>query len=264
MFGGRGNDTLIGGLDNDSLNGGAGNDTADYRQSQGPLEVDLRTGLAIIDVPDGIEADALVAIESVDGTTFSDVISGDNGANFLNGLPGNDEIFGRRGNDAITGGPGDDTLRGGRGNDAISGGSDNDEVLGGRGGDFLFGNAGDDLIRGGRGSDIIDGGTGQDTILYRAGDVRAQLANAQDNLVNFRPLFDTIRFEGVFDPDTRASDVFFANNVNGAAVLTADFSGTPNTGTSASFFNNFARLPGFDANNVNFDLWQAFGVIEFI
>jgi Ca2+-binding RTX toxin-like protein len=89
-------------------------------------------------------------------TAGDDVIYGDEGANWIEGLGGNDslyglggddELVGRSGNDRLRGGDGDDLLRGGRGNDFLDGGAGRDELRGGYGHDFyVVDNEGDRVI----------------------------------------------------------------------------------------------------------------------
>ncbi|WP_419741402.1 beta strand repeat-containing protein [Ruegeria sp.] len=68
--------------------------------------------------------------------------------------------------DAITGSTGKDTLSGGAGNDVLGGGAGNDVLSGGDGNDALLGGAGDDMLVGGAGRDVLNGGAGTDTADY--------------------------------------------------------------------------------------------------
>src|SRR5262249_57535801 len=67
----------------------------------------------------------------------TDVLSGDNG---------NDFVFGNMGTDFMHGGNGDDLLRGGQGSDTIYGDNGND---------LIFGDLGQDLMAGGNGNDTF-------------------------------------------------------------------------------------------------------------
>jgi len=105
-------------------------------------------------------------------------IVGIEGANRLNGTPGNDIILtfgasdviaGGGGNDLIITGGGNDTVGGGDGNDTILSGSGNDVVAGGTGDDVIFGGKGNDLVDGGDGNDLISGDRGNDTVLGGSG-----------------------------------------------------------------------------------------------
>ena len=118
LTGDTGDNYLIGGLGDDSLDGAGGNDTVVYFHSRAGATVNLATGTAS-DGNDG--TDTLSNIENVLGTRFADTLTGDAGANKLEGSDGND---------TLTGGAGDDELAGGTGNDifVVAAGSGNDTV----------------------------------------------------------------------------------------------------------------------------------------
>ncbi len=146
FFGNAGNDSLCGGLDNDFLrggagadvlDGGAGRDSADYRDSEEGVIIDLATGTAEGGTADG---DTFSSIENIYGSKFNDVLSGNGKNNTLVGFAGHDEIYGREGNDSLQGRDGDDCLYGGLGND---------------------------ILRGGAGTDVLYGGDGRDSVDYR-------------------------------------------------------------------------------------------------
>ena len=96
---------------NDTLDGGAGTDTATYIGSTGGATVNLVAGTATGDA--SIGSDTLTSMESVQGTAFSDTMTGNGAVNSL---------FGREGNDTLLGGDGGDFFRGSAGNDIIDGG----------------------------------------------------------------------------------------------------------------------------------------------
>jgi Ca2+-binding RTX toxin-like protein len=116
MHGGAGNDRLVAGGGGDLLFGEGGFDWADYLADDGGVTVDLATGTA----NDGL-VDSLNSIEGIIGSTYDDVIRGDNGVNNLQGAGGNDVIEGRLGNDRLEGGGGNDVLVGGAGDDELIG-----------------------------------------------------------------------------------------------------------------------------------------------
>ena len=171
-----GNDTLIGGLGNDTLNGGTGNDTYAYSGNFGSdtiidaggtdrisitgtavlegtsrngndLIVTLSTGTIRID--DHFTTGTIESLQ-VNGKTFvlanglvggdlPGIISGDNGAETMDGRGGDDILYGNNGNDTLLGGLGRDLLDGGNGRDILDGGTGDDVLTGGRGGDtFVF------------------------------------------------------------------------------------------------------------------------------
>lgn len=138
LLGGDGNDLLIGGVGSDYIDGGTGTDTVSYVASTAWVNVDL----AANNHWNGDAAwDNILNVENIIGSFYNDQLTGDAGAN---------QIEGGEGNDVITGNAGDDVLNGGNGNDT------------------LLGSDGNDLLTGGVGSDYIDGGNGIDTISYAA------------------------------------------------------------------------------------------------
>lgn len=128
LVGGRGNDTLNGGTGADDINGGKGRDEVSYSGSNARVIVSLAQGAA----PQSgghAEGDVLRSIESVTGSAFDDIITGNNAANVLKGGAGNDLLDGKGGRDTIEGGEGDDVIvainagpqsyDGGAGNDTL-------------------------------------------------------------------------------------------------------------------------------------------------
>ena len=207
LLGGLGNDTLRGGTGPDLLDGGDGNDSADYRDTDAGVTVNLASGIGTGGTAEG---DTLLAIEHIYGSDFDDTLIGSDQNNTLLGLGGNDLLSGLGGNDILRGGTGPDLLDGGDGNDSAdyrdtdagvtvnlaSGigtggtaegdtllaiehiygsdfddsltGSDQDNTLLGLGGnDLLSGLGGNDILRGGTGLDLLDGGDGNDSADYR-------------------------------------------------------------------------------------------------
>ncbi len=73
-----------------------------------------------------VETDSLSGIENVVGSNDGDDITGDDGANRLEGLGDDDILSGGRGDDTLLGGEGDDVLLGGGGTDVIDGGAGSD------------------------------------------------------------------------------------------------------------------------------------------
>ena len=112
---------------------------------------------------------------------YSDLMSGEGGA---------DRLMGRRGDDALFGGQGNDTVVGGHGDDTLDGGEDND---------FLKGGYGRDILNGGAGDDVLTGGRGVDTFMYNGGyDV---ITDFQVSRQGYRKFFEgdkiTISIDGV-------------------------------------------------------------------
>ena len=107
------------------------------------------------------------------GSSYADMLHGDDGNDTLRGYAGGDEITGDLGNDTLYGGSGADTLHGNDGDDTIygEGGADSitgdggdDIVNGGGDSDFIVGNTGADRVSGGAGNDSINGDEGNDIL----------------------------------------------------------------------------------------------------
>lgn len=128
MIGAAGNDILNGGLGDDLMFGGStpDNDTAVYANyviggvavTGATAGVTVNLNLTISQNTGGAGRDALISIENLIGTNFSDVLTGNGDDNQLSGLGGNDNLIGNAGNDTLKGGLGNDTINGGVGTDA--------------------------------------------------------------------------------------------------------------------------------------------------
>ena len=210
FFAGDGDDTVRGGFGNDTFfsSGGTdyffgehGTDTVDYsnvvRTAAGDnhgVAVLLEDGITY----DGDSTDYLSSIENVTGSSYNDLLGGDNNANVIRGLGGNDIIAGGGGADTLEGGDGIDfvsyvgsdvgvrvdllnnTASGGDATgDQISGfesaiGSQHSDYLYGTNGanelngqdgnDRLYGRAGNDTLIGWDGNDRLDGGANNDIL----------------------------------------------------------------------------------------------------
>ena len=199
LIGGPGNDILrgaggnfdflVGGPGNDLIDGGAGfGDSAafdDPSPSFGAV-VDLAAGTATDEFGD---ADTLVGIEDLTGSSLADSLSGDGVANRLSGLNGNDTLNGGADNDLLSGDQGDDYLDGGAGISdrveyispasvivSLAAGTANDgfgntdtvlnieEVTGSNFDDLIIGDANNNVLDGNGGADTLDGGAGDDNL----------------------------------------------------------------------------------------------------
>jgi hypothetical protein len=125
-----------------------------------------------------------LSLETITGTSRSDLLRGGNGGDVIRGLAGDDTLRGGGGPDTLDGGPGSDKLFGDAGNDRLFGGGPvgwdrlnggaGDDVLVSRNGGFveLIGGPGDDVLRGGPSSrkplrlsnDRFSAGPGDDKI----------------------------------------------------------------------------------------------------
>ena len=111
LSGGLGNDTLDGGAIADVLDGGAGIDLAGYASSGKAVTIDL--ALAIQVSGGDATGDQYTSIEGVVGSKFDDTLSGNGGANSLDGGDGDDQLImgaNLTAADSIDGGLGADTL----------------------------------------------------------------------------------------------------------------------------------------------------------
>ena len=202
LAGGAGNDIIVGAAGDDLLDGGAGIDIADYATAAAGVSVNL--SIAGPQNSGGGGLDTLIDIEGLQGSSFRDWLTGDDGDNVLAGGGGNDWINGAAGNDILLGGAGFDELRGGAGDDILDGGADDDKATytdatagvtvdlsiagpqdtGGAGTDTLIdierlvgsgfsdtltGDDGTNMFWGGAGNDTIYGGGGDDTIFGNSG-----------------------------------------------------------------------------------------------
>lgn len=135
LDGGSGDDTLIGGSGADTLIGGSGIDIASYISALSGVRADLAS-------PSKNSGDALgdtfSGIENLTGSSFNDVLSGNNSANVLIGGDGDDSLNGLGDGDILIGGAGNDLLQGQGGNDRLEGGAGDDILTGGKGGRDWF------------------------------------------------------------------------------------------------------------------------------
>ncbi len=123
-----GNDILVGGGEDDRFEGGEGSDTASYRNATAGVTVSLLLGSAP-QATGGAGTDTLLSIESLEGSSLNDSLTGDDGPNTLSGLEGDDVLVGGGGNDRLDGGAGADTMTGGAGNDIYIVDNANDQVI---------------------------------------------------------------------------------------------------------------------------------------
>lgn len=205
---GEGGDDLIlvtqeANQDADSFDGGAGTDTASYAEWNTGVTVDLAAATTY--------NDTFTNIENVEGSGYSDDITGDAGTNKLFGVDGGDVLDGGAGDDTLVGGAGADVLRGGDGTDTASyetsaggvvatlgtsagsegdakgdsfnsienltGSEAADELTGDSSSNRLNGLGGNDVFGSSGGADTLDGGEGFDIVDYAgSGAVTVNLA----------------------------------------------------------------------------------------
>jgi Ca2+-binding RTX toxin-like protein len=198
----------------DLIFGQGGLDRASYSQSPTGVKVDLAAGVATEDGFGGV--DTLFGVEGVRGSSFDDMLIGDDNDNFFEPHRGNDMVDGAGGEDLLffgglgsgvtvnlltgviihangdrgtvmnvenlEGGGGFDRLNGDHGDNDIAGGDFNDRLVGRSGADRLFGGEGRDGLFGNSGDDILFGGAGRDG-LAGAGGMDVLIGGAdRDNL----------------------------------------------------------------------------------
>jgi Ca2+-binding RTX toxin-like protein/arylsulfatase A-like enzyme len=124
IAGGAGDDRIEGGVGDDSIDGGGGSDTASFASAARWIRVDLYAAAPQDTLGAGL--DTIVGIENVTGSSHGDRISGERGANVLDGAGGNDRLFGMAGDDVLIGGEGADLMSGLGGLDHMTGGAGDD------------------------------------------------------------------------------------------------------------------------------------------
>lgn len=207
ITGDKNNNVIDGRNGDDIIDGGAGTDTISYATknlySNYYIVVDLSKaeggyGYASSGYYSAQETDTLMNIENIEGSHYSDILTGDAKNNVIMGGLGYDNIDGGAGVDtadyakavkAVTAnlstgkatGEGTDTLTnienlsGSKNNDTLTGNTDNNLLSGNAGNDTLFGDFGNDTLNGGDGNDtlfadmhndLLDGGSGIDTLSF--------------------------------------------------------------------------------------------------
>jgi Ca2+-binding RTX toxin-like protein len=169
-----------------SIDGQGGEDTLDYSNYAGSVAVYLLSGVAT-----GVQ-NGVAGIENIIGSPLSDILSGDDGVNSIDGGAGDDEIYGLGGNDTLSGGLGNDFLDGGTGIDIVdysgntsagitisllTGIADSAEsgqdtltgienIRGTIFADEITGDNNNNIIDGNGGNDILQGQGGDDTYIF--------------------------------------------------------------------------------------------------
>jgi len=259
LFGGTGDDVLEGGVGGDILSGQGGRDEASYVNSTAGVDIDLTSNTAS---GGHANADTLIGIENVTGTSFADDLRGNVVANTLIGGDGDDTLNSAGGSDTVVGGLGDDELIGGGGADVLDGGSGIDTVsyisstaivridlqadtasgghangddldsieniFGSRFNDELTGDDGANSLSGHTRNDTLDGGLGDDTLDGGTGS-DTLMGGAGDDILIGGTGVDIL--EGGLDDDTltggSSSDIFvFSSTTFGQDTITDFQNGT--------------------------------------
>ncbi|GAB5438262.1 beta strand repeat-containing protein [Falsiruegeria mediterranea] len=188
IFGLGGSDWIMPMAGLDTVDGGDGFDQISFDTATAAIIASLKDGVAVA----GDQANALVNVEGITGSSYADALRGDDANNKLRGLGGADTFFTDGGADTIEGGAGTDLLiagdfvsgaadirlslmagRGwtgaaegdhysgienvssGWGNDELTGDHEDNHLSGGYGNDTLMGNGGRDTLDGGHGIDVV-------------------------------------------------------------------------------------------------------------
>ncbi len=172
LVGSEYNDILSGTSGNNTINGAGGIDTVRYASATSGVTVNLNTKSAQNTV--GAGTDILQNIENIIGSSFNDTLTGNTGANVIEGGAGNDIMNGSTGIDTAsyerataavnvsllvttaqnTLGAGTDTL------------TAFENIRGSAFNDILTGDANNNVIEGGAGNDALSAGAGIDTASY--------------------------------------------------------------------------------------------------
>lgn len=147
FYGGDGDDVVSNSYGNDLVLLGGGNDIAQLSLSQvadsqrdtldggtGIDQISAAAASLYVSLEDGVASAGPLAtapllgiaeisgFENVEGSSYDDVLIGNNLANVLLGSAGNDALQGREGSDVLRGGDGDELLLGQAGKDTLAGG----------------------------------------------------------------------------------------------------------------------------------------------
>lgn len=125
------------------------------------------TGGGVVSYADGIKGGYTIAagvvIETAEGGSGDDMITGNLAGNTLTGNAGRDQLLGLSGENTLIGGAGGNFLLGGIQDDVLEGGSGDDVMIADHNASILFGE--DRLVAGG-GTDILSGGAGRDVFVF--------------------------------------------------------------------------------------------------
>ncbi len=252
LVGNTGNNRLDGGLGADSMAGGAGNDLYIVDDSGDMVTEGLDQGDDTVQsgvsftLGSNIERLTLTGTDAINGTgnALDNVLTGNRGANTLDGGAGDDLYEVDNLGDVVIENPGDgtDTVRssvswalGATLENLTLTGSDAINATGNSSANLIIGNAGNNLISGGGGADTLYGGGGDDTLA--PGDNNFVLADGGSG-------FDSVQADALGVSNLSS----LASRLSGIEQL--DLRGSTATNFSiASADLNRAGLLGSEANN---------------
>nr|WP_299667896.1 cadherin-like domain-containing protein [uncultured Ruegeria sp.] len=212
---GRGGDDRLTGLSGyDRLNGGEGSDILDGGKGAADIAVyvDATEGVTVdlgLNIQSGGEADGdrLLEIEGLEGSRFTDSLSGDAQDNILLGNAGADQLNGRAGSDLLDGGAGADTLDGGDGDDILVSRLGADTLSGGEGADtyIVAATSGHVTLN----DTVLGEGAAENRLVFEAIDHRTVEARQVGNAL-LLTLSNTasVTIDDWFDPDVPISQAF--------------------------------------------------------
>lgn len=156
---------MVGGSGADILTGGTGIDTASYSTASSAIKADL--GNSGNNTGTDASGDSYNSIEDLIGSSFNDILVGDNNANRLTGGAGNDILIGNGGADILDGGTGTDTADYSTATSGVVANLTNPALnTGDAAGDTyisienLTGSNFNDVLGGNSGANVLNGGTG--------------------------------------------------------------------------------------------------------
>jgi len=178
LIGDDGNNWLRGNGGVDYFDGGDGVDLVNFFNEKSGITADLSQGSATYTNDAGVEVtETLINIENLVGTTFDDVLIGDDGNNWFRGNTGQDYFDGGAGVDtvgfdfepfAITADLSQEraTYINDAGDEIVETLINIERLIGTALNDTLIGDDGDNLLRGEAGNDFLDGGAGIDSVSF--------------------------------------------------------------------------------------------------
>lgn len=231
---GNGSDNLVdGGAGNDVMDGGSGTDVLNYTGATSAVTLNL--SLTTAQDTGGAGMDTIKNFESINGSTYNDILTGNAFNNVILGGGGNDTIDGDAGSDTAsyagavsavtvnlslageqdTGGGGIDTLIS---MESLIGSSFNDTLTGTSANNSIEGGAGDDLLDGGAGSDVLTFNKATGSISVNLGLATAQNTGGAgvDTVLNFENVSGS-KYNDVIIGTTGNNII---NGGNGADTLT--------------------------------------------
>ncbi|MEP3486018.1 MAG: calcium-binding protein, partial [Sneathiella sp.] len=189
LEGEAGNDILEGRGGADTLDGGSGFDWVSYNSSNAAVEIDLDAGFAVGGDATG---DVLYNVEAVEGSSFSDTLTGDSNNNVLDGREGGDILKGGAGIDAVSYLASEAAVEINLKTNFHAGGdaegddiSEIENAYGSEFADSLTGDDGDNFLRGHTGDDVLRAGAGDDKYYFALGD-------GQDEIYDFDERIETV------------------------------------------------------------------------